>query len=85
MFIAVFDDDKRAESGQELLRAAGHDVFRVNDCVLLVRSEGALTEDVAITARIKGADRIESRGVVFELGRGRSGWHKAALWEWLGR
>ncbi len=88
MFIVVFDDP-RAESAKTLLLGTGYDVFAVNEHVLLVRTDNvalALTEEIAVAAKIKGPEQIEeSRGVVFELGLGRSGFHKSALWEWIRR
>jgi len=88
VFIVVLDTEERASSATALLRQAGYDVFDVNDVVLLARTDKPeldLTEEVAIAAKIKGPEQTASRGVVFELGIGRSGFHKSALWEWLRR
>ena len=88
MFIVVFDDKQRADLAKQLLLTAGYDVFALNDNDLLVRTDNkalSLTDEIAVTARIKGDDRVDGRAVVFELGLGRSGYHKSALWEWIGR
>lgn len=85
-FIVVLDEP-RPECLQ-LLKDAGYDVFDINDRTLLARTddEGALTDAIAVAAEIKGPKRVEGRrGVVFELGMGRAGWHKGSLWEWLRR
>ena len=75
-------DEPNAESVKRL-QEAYTDLHRLNDTVSLVRAED-LTEEVAVTAGIKGENRVAD-GVVFKLTRFYAGHTIPTVWDWLGR
>ncbi len=79
---AVVLDKPNAESLKRLHEAYS-DVHSLNDTVSLVRAED-LPEDVAVTAGIKGKDRVAD-AVVFKLTRFYAGYTMPTVWDWLGR
>lgn len=59
----------------------GH--FKLTDTFYLVRN-GSLSEDIAVSAGLKGDERIkQATGVVFRLNRAYAGYASPSLWEWL--
>ena len=57
--------------------------FKLTDAFYLVR-DGHLSEDIAVSAGLKGDERIEqAAGVVFRLNRAYAGYASPLLWEWL--
>lgn len=57
--------------------------FKLTDTFYLVRN-GHLSEDIAVSAGLKGDERIEqATGVVFRLNRAYAGYASPLLWEWL--
>ena len=79
---AVVLDEPNAESSKRLQDAYA-DRHTISGTVSLVRA-GQLTEEVAVTAGLKGEDRI-ANGVVFKLTRFYSGHTLPTVWEWLSR
>ena len=79
VFAVVLDEPN--DLARDRLRAKYPNIYALNDTVSLVRTEG-LAESVAITAGIKGEDRIVN-GIVFKLNRAYSGYTARSVWEWL--
>ena len=79
VFAVVLDEPN--DQARERLQTAYPNIYLLNDTVSLVRTDG-LAESVAITAGIKGDDRIVS-GIVFKLNRAYSGYRARSVWEWL--
>lgn len=56
---------------------------KFNDTFYLLESS-SIAQDVALSIRIKGDDRIESSsGVVFKLNHSYSGFTSRGLWDWF--
>ena len=79
---AVLLDEPSQNAVQRLNDAYPENTYQVTDTSFLVRTSD-LAEDIAVSAGIKGSDRIAS-GVVFKLNRAYAGYSSRALWEWLG-
>ncbi len=59
--------------------------YQINDVVFLVEGD-FIAGDVAISAGIKGDNRIEgAHGAVFRLNGSYSGFASRSLWDWLGQ
>ena len=84
VFAVILDRDS-PDAARVIERLQDCNPIQIGPAAYLVRSDTALTSEIAEKGGIKGDNRLDVLGVVLGLDGARSGYHRADVWEWVRR